>query len=160
VIDPQNIDRRRPAVVRRLREAKASVAEILHVRIDDAIELIEKQAKEIEEKSPYIKTVAHVLWQYKEGADSRGYSWKLQDEEAFDLMIRPCHYCGCEPGTRNKNGLNGIDRVDNTRGYEKGNVVPCCGTCNLLKGARTVDEFLAQIFAIAEFQKTARGIEK
>lgn len=59
-----------------------------------------------------------------------------------------------------KNGLNGIDRVDNTRGYEKGNVVPCCGTCNLLKGARTVDEFLAQIFAIAEFQKTARGIEK
>ena len=115
---------------------------------------------EPKEKSPYIKTVAHVLWQYKEGADSRGYSWKLQDEEAFDLMIRPCHYCGCEPGTRNKNGLNGIDRVDNTRGYEKGNVVPCCGTCNLLKGARTVDEFLAQIFAIAEFQKTARGIEK
>lgn len=108
---------------------------------------------EAKEKSPYIKTVAHVLWQYKEGAAVRGYTWKLLDDDAFSLMIRPCHYCGCEPGTNNKNGLNGIDRVKNELGYELGNVVPCCGPCNLLKGARTVDEFLGQVMAIAEFQK-------
>lgn len=54
MIDPQNIDRKRPAVVRRLREALPSIAEILHIRIDDAIDLIkaqndvmEAQAKEI-----------------------------------------------------------------------------------------------------------------
>jgi len=46
VIDPQTLDRIRP-VVRRLRETKPSIAEILHVRIDAAIKLIEEQAEEI-----------------------------------------------------------------------------------------------------------------
>lgn len=48
MIEPKTLERITPAVVRRLREAKASIADILHVRIDDAVKLIEEQAKEIE----------------------------------------------------------------------------------------------------------------
>jgi len=40
---------------------------------------------------------------------------------------------------------NGIDRVDNSRGYESGNVVSCCGVCNMLKHVLSKEEFLARI---------------
>lgn len=48
MIEPKTLERLTPAIVRRLREAKPSIADILHVRIDDAINLIQEQAKEIE----------------------------------------------------------------------------------------------------------------
>lgn len=39
--------------------------------------------------------------------------------------------------------FTGIDRVDNTRGYDPDNVVPCCRVCNRAKDVRTKDEFLS-----------------
>lgn len=36
---------------------------------------------------------------------------------------------------------NGIDRVDNTKGYTIDNVVPCCGICNMAKGKLNQQEF-------------------
>lgn len=62
MIEPKTLERITPAVVRRLREAKASIAEILHVRIEDAAKLIkeqsdviEAQAKEIERLKAQVK---------------------------------------------------------------------------------------------------------
>jgi hypothetical protein len=37
---------------------------------------------------------------------------------------------------------NGIDRLDSSRGYEMGNVVPCCKQCNWAKNDIPYDEFL------------------
>jgi hypothetical protein len=37
---------------------------------------------------------------------------------------------------------NGLDRVDNNRGYEKDNIVPCCETCNKAKLQMSLGEFL------------------
>lgn len=67
-------------------------------------------------------------------------------------MESPCAYCGAAP-TLHEHELqymqktkapwkhNGIDRVDTTKGYIEGNVVPCCCTCNYAKHTMTVPEF-------------------
>lgn len=99
--------------------------------------------------------VDRVLKLYKTSAFKRGYAWELTDEKAIGLMVLPCHYCGCEPGTHNQNGLNGIDRIINADGYVQGNVVPCCGKCNMMKGQRAPDEFIGHVFSIAEYQREA-----
>lgn len=54
-----------------------------------------------------------------------------------------CVYCGAPPGNtyRSPNGIgtarqctySGLDRLDSSFGYEIGNVVPCCCTCNTAK---------------------------
>ena len=62
----------------------------------------------------------------------------------FDLSMadfmsfwqKPCFYCGVAIETI------GLDRIDNSRGYEIDNVVPCCPICNYGKLNRTFDEFI------------------
>ena len=39
---------------------------------------------------------------------------------------------------------NGIDRLDNSKGYEKENTVTCCGICNKMKLTLTLKEFIEQ----------------
>ena len=67
-----------------------------------------------------------------------------------------CYYCGASPSTLIRPGVysssiytyNGIDRLDNEKGYELGNVVSCCGRCNRAKGTMHVDEFRKWIAAV------------
>jgi len=87
----------------------------------------------------------------------------LADRELLRLWRSNCHYCGSPPqempqctlrktGSRKFNGvlpLNGIDRVDNSKGYVAGNVVPCCWRCNQWKKALSASEFVAHAVAIA-----------
>lgn len=67
-----------------------------------------------------------------------------------EIVVNPCYYCG-EIDERVSRGLlqskfatdsdiqytkryiNGIDRLDNNRGYELDNCVPCCAQCNKMK---------------------------
>ena len=56
-------------------------------------------------------------------------------EDEFNFLSKNnCYYCG-------KPGPNGIDRVDNSKGYVTGNCVPCCKHCNYVKGALSVTDF-------------------
>lgn len=96
--------------------------------------------------------VAQVLNLYRMSAKKRGHVWELTDKQAIALMVSSCRYCGCDPGTHNLNGLNGIDRADSSQGYIESNVVPCCGKCNMMKGMRTPDEFLGHVASIVEYQ--------
>ena len=89
-----------------------------------------------------------VLHSLKGGAEKRGHAWYLTDEQVRHLTKRPCYYCGIEPsqisGNGHTNGVyvyNGIDRLDNTKGYTIDNVVPCCGTCNYAKHTMTLEKF-------------------
>ena len=94
-----------------------------------------------------------VLCVYKRGAQTRDLDWLLSDEEFYALTSQDCHYCGQPPSmvrtTVNKNGYdftyNGIDRVDNTRGYDPENVVACCLICNRAKRDMPFGEFMAWI---------------
>lgn len=85
---------------------------------------------------------------YKVGAKSRGYSFDIDGATFIDLTSKPCYYCGEQPKNTRIRGngsivseykYNGIDRVDNSKGYIIGNVVPCCKKCNNIKMAVTID---------------------
>lgn len=74
-----------------------------------------------------------VIRSYRKGAEQRTLSWSLSEDDVR-IVYQPCNYCG-NPGDKEYRGIryNGIDRVDNSRGYEAGNVVACCKKCNFAK---------------------------
>ena len=93
-----------------------------------------------------------LLRKYLHNAQVRGYDWALSKGDFRALTSQPCHYCGAQPHQSisqirpDLNGdyiYNGLDRVDNARGYVADNVVPCCGICNRAKDDMTRAEFIA-----------------
>ena len=90
---------------------------------------------------------------YVLSAKDRGLSFELTREDVRVITSQRCVYCGGEPSYRKnaympRNGdyvCNGIDRVDNTKGYTIDNCVPCCRTCNLAKSNTTLTEFRAWV---------------
>lgn len=81
----------------------------------------------------------------------------LSFEEFKELVKKPCFYCGAEYSkelpdyfcdSKSRGVLtdtivkcNGLDRIDNEKGYEKNNVVPCCTQCNTAKNTLTQKDF-------------------
>lgn len=85
---------------------------------------------------------------YRNGAKSRDLPWLLTYDQFVSILFDDCVYCGSPPGlsvTVDKHTylVNGIDRVDNAKGYEPSNVVCCCWSCNAAKSSGTIDEFKA-----------------
>lgn len=85
---------------------------------------------------------------YKGNAKKKGYSFKLTEKQFSEITKQDCFYCGAKPsnvtGRKRKSGnyiYNGLDRVDNTKGYTIDNVVPCCRFCNNAKSNHTLQEF-------------------
>jgi hypothetical protein len=68
----------------------------------------------------------------------------------------PCVYCKSVNFTR----PNGIDRVDNTLGYELGNVIPCCSVCNRAKSNLPLDYFLRWYNTISAVKFTPVAIRQ
>lgn len=93
-----------------------------------------------------------VLRSYRESAQRRGLPWALS-ERLFDRLTGAnCAYCGSPPSRARYAGsnsgvfvYNGIDRIDNARGYSADNVVACCTICNNAKMDMSVGEFKAWI---------------
>lgn len=116
------------------------------------------------EKGTYIKlplgiaNMRKTMKDYKRRAEKNGYNFNLTEEQFAELTKRPCHYCGANPNNITKlprcNGVytyNGIDRVDNEKGYVISNVVSCCKTCNSAKGRLTLQEFRDWIGRVSNF---------
>lgn len=87
------------------------------------------------------KKINSQLLKFKAGAKVRNISFELTDEEAKDTMKKPCYYCG-------ELISFGIDRVDSAKGYQKDNIVPCCGVCNIMKNSFSKETFLDRISKI------------
>jgi hypothetical protein len=91
---------------------------------------------------------------YQRSARLSGLLWDLTFELFSDLITRPCWYCGAEPSqtiTKFKDQPhNGIDRVDNNKGYTRDNVVAACGECNKAKRHLSKERFLELARNIAE----------
>lgn len=97
------------------------------------------KAKIKQTKKIYIKTsVKNKLYEYVKGADDRHLCFYLDEEYAEQLFKENCHYCGYG----SPENLNGIDRMDNTRGYTPYNCVSCCKRCNFAKGTLGYCEFI------------------
>ena len=96
--------------------------------------------------------------QYRKSAKKRDLPFALTAEQTVDLLRGDCDYCGAMPRAtvrsyHSRFVCNGIDRVDNARGYEPGNVVSCCKDCNLAKRALGRAEFLALVRRIVAHQR-------
>lgn len=98
---------------------------------------------------------------YKRSAKNRKYPFLLLKEDFRTLTQKNCHYCGIEPSQfypaksskQKYNGryrYNGIDRKDNSKGYELKNCLPCCGTCNNAKKTLGYAKFISWIMQIRE----------
>lgn len=103
------------------------------------------------------------IGRYKQEARERNLSWDLSDEFFFKVTAENCYYCDASPNNvirlPHGNGdfvYNGIDRIDNCRGYEIDNVVPCCRKCNRAKDVMSREDFLSWIERIYQHRKTRR----
>lgn len=67
----------------------------------------------------------------------------LSFREYTRLLARPCFYCGTREGI-------GVDRVNNSESYTRGNSVPCCGTCNFSKRDFSLRDFIRKSRAVAK----------
>lgn len=98
------------------------------------------------------KSEPHFRWKNTQSAaKQRGLKVNLSKNEYFDLIVKPCNYCG--KNTANEVGC-GLDRLDNNKDYMIGNVVPCCGDCNSGRGDRyTPTEWQIMVNALLKFRK-------
>jgi hypothetical protein len=77
------------------------------------------------------------------------------DKETYDsLKLNQCYLCGFIP---TKDCMNGIDRIDSTKGYTSSNIAPCCAICNRMKNQFTYDTFINQCAKISIFNKLYEG---
>ncbi len=75
-------------------------------------------------------------------------------KEIWLLMVsNPCEYCGDIDIKENKElqqsvKINGIDRIDSSKGYLENNCNSCCNYCNTMKLNKSKIEFFNQIIKI------------
>ena len=101
-----------------------------------------------------------VLAGYKRGAIERGHVFELDKDTFREIVEQDCHYCNTPPMITRVNSCkkltkeakeygsythNGIDRMDNNKGYTVENSVPCCFTCNRGKSGMSYNDFINYI---------------
>lgn len=93
---------------------------------------------------------------YKKGAETRDLKWEVGFDLFVDITSKHCTYCGAKPAqVRKANSsaenytYNGIDRIDNSKGYTPQNITACCKLCNKLKAGLDPDFFKNHISKIA-----------
>lgn len=89
----------------------------------------------------------------------RGYTGNRED--FIKMSTSNCFYCGSPPlgisssGRQTKHGAgafqhNTLDRFDNSKGYEKENIVAACKKCNHAKWTYSFEEFKQWITKVAQ----------
>ena len=78
-------------------------------------------------------------WQNAKKYDKKFSFNTCTKEEYYKVMELPCYYCGLVKVT-------GVDRIDNYKGHEVDNILPCCEYCNVARSNHfTVEETLKHI---------------
>ena len=106
-------------------------------------------------KPPGASAFNWLLDVYRRSAQERNYEFSISEADFRRLTSLDCSYCGSPPSRLKKvksgNGhyvYNGLDRVDNSKGYTLDNVVTCCKTCNRAKDQMSVSEFQAWVLRV------------
>ena len=90
---------------------------------------------------------------YKKSAERRKKIWDINENLFNKIKKNKCYICGKQ---NSKIHQNGIDRINNNIGYEKGNVISCCGDCNRMKKDLDYKYFINQCSKIYKYQKSIR----
>ena len=95
---------------------------------------------------------------YRNNALKKQLNFDLTIEQFENLTQNNCYYCNSKPSCIKQNKYsngpfiyNGIDRVDNKKGYTVDNCVTCCKFCNKSKSDLTQEEFLNKITSIYNY---------
>lgn len=107
-----------------------------------------------------------IIDSYKRNAKNKDISFRLTDKDLQKLLSGNCFYCGCVPSkTIKKKGFygeftyNGVDRLDNHKGYTKENSVSCCSFCNYTKNATDYNKFIKWIRQVYKHTKLYKEID-
>lgn len=120
--------------------------------------------------SPGKSTYACIYSEYRNSARKRNLAFNLGFDEFINLITSNCYYCNSIPSSYRNRWLdsitkqkrlntinsnikqvvidaatvyvNGVDRVNNSNGYEQNNCRSCCFDCNVAKGTKTEEQFL------------------
>lgn len=102
----------------------------------------------------YRESVEGLFNYAKRLAKERKIEWKIKLDEFISLRSRPCFYCG---GSLPRAG-HGIDRINNDKkvGYSIENALPCCLSCNSIRGDKlSVSEMISAMHAVKEQRAAA-----
>lgn len=98
---------------------------------------------------------------YQKRAEKLKLEFSISFEIFENLCKGKCFYCNREPSNEVKRTTktkgtrsfvyNGIDRVENVKGYTEKNVVSCCKMCNLMKKDMSTDEWFKQMKKILQY---------
>lgn len=90
------------------------------------------------------------------GLLKRSIPFELTRDQLLGLIYRACYYCGSAKSNRFNSETsdlyieyNGVDRVDNSKGYVGGNVVTCCKQCNRAKDVMSKEDFVGLCVRVA-----------
>ena len=116
---------------------------------------------------PGYMAISHLFSRFRANALSREIDFELSRIDFESIVTQDCYFCGdkavkfnpyCrkgeavdrKPGRRSQETIdrawvlaNSIDRLDNAVGYTIANSKPCCVECNMAKGTRSAEKFLA-----------------
>ena len=87
---------------------------------------------------------------YKSRAIKRNLEILITNDEYNDIIMNNCYLCG---KTNNDIHTNGIDRIDNSKGYSIDNVKSCCGECNFMKKDYEIYDIIDKLLLIYENHK-------
>lgn len=83
---------------------------------------------------------------YTRGAAVKNVSFELSEREYSELVDGECTYCGRGNTTSH---MNGINRLDYTKGYAMDNCVTSCGQCSHAKKTMSSKAFVDKCKAVA-----------
>lgn len=100
---------------------------------------------------------------YKQNAKHKDIEFYLSKDDFKQLIDKKCVYCGIESYSLTKsyamhkksNGeyrYNGVDRIDNNKGYTLDNIVTCCEICNKAKRDLSLSAFEEWIKRLINFR--------
>lgn len=82
--------------------------------------------------------------EYADSAAKKNVEFNITIDEFSEIVTKPCYYCKKYDETE----VLGIDRIDSFKGYVKGNILPACEICNMMKKQLTMKEFANHIILL------------
>lgn len=93
---------------------------------------------------------------FKRHCKKRNLPVNISFPKYLDIIKQNCYYCGADLMIMTGSGL---DRKNNTLGYSVKNALPCCPTCNHVRGNYfTVEEFKLVIDFVRKMRNNIKQI--